>query len=253
MHETYKTFSDWFVGCKEDYDRVVKEIERRSEEDNRLMTERYFSIDRENLCNYNWSGTKHDMSIYDYIESNCKLRDAKELIIYVFDSEKRAVKFRTISDYTTLYSIKERNINAYPEFTTAICKKIKNINAYRINDGYYMIIGSTYSEEEINKELKTQWVNKYCAQLREYRIGVTKYIFAPERVDVAFKANIKRSGNKIVVAVAKQKFVDGGSNTDITIGISRCSNKDIFDYDTGAAIAFARAIGDTIPDYVLKY
>lgn len=247
MYETYKTFSDWFTGYKEDYDRVVKEIERRSEEDNRLMTERYFSIDRENLCNYNWSGTKHDMSIYDYIESNCKLRVAKELIIYVFDSEKSTAFFRTITDFRSLYKAKEGNGYAYFRLMAAY-KKIKKINAYRINDGYYMIIGSTYSEEEIYKELKTEWVNEYREKLRQYCIGGID-----THADISFKAKVERMGNMIIVAVAKQSLSDCIPNTEMKIGISRCSDKDIFDYNTGTAIAFARAIGDEIPDYVLKF
>ena len=75
-----------------------------------------------------------------------------------------------------------------------------------------------------NKRKRTAWVNKYYSQ---YQMSV---------------ANAKRIGETTVVAV---KWM----NT-ITIGVATPVNGDKFDAHTGIAVAYAKACGERIPDFV---
>lgn len=74
------------------------------------------------------------------------------------------------------------------------------------------------------KRKRTAWVNKYYTQ---YQLSI---------------ANAKRIGETTVVAV---KWMNG-----IRIGISTPVKGDVFDAHTGIAVAYAKACGEHIPDFV---
>lgn len=46
--------------------------------------------------------------------------------------------------------------------------------------------------------------------------------------------------------------VYGDSVANPKIGVSKCSPDDKFNLDMGVAIAYARAVGEKVPDYVIK-
>ena len=75
-----------------------------------------------------------------------------------------------------------------------------------------------------NKRKRMAWVNKYYAQ---YQMSV---------------ANAKRIGDTTVVAV---KWMNA-----IRIGVATPVNGDKFDAHTGIAVAYAKACGERIPDFV---
>ena len=75
-----------------------------------------------------------------------------------------------------------------------------------------------------NKRKRTAWVNKYYHQ---YQLSI---------------ANSKRIGETTVVAV---KWMNG-----IRIGVATPVNGDVFDAPTGIAVAYAKACGESIPDFV---
>ena len=75
-----------------------------------------------------------------------------------------------------------------------------------------------------NKRKRTAWVNKYYTQ---YQTSI---------------ANAKRIGETTVVAV---KWMN-----DIRIGVATPVNGDKFDARTGIAVAYAKACGERIPDFV---
>ena len=75
-----------------------------------------------------------------------------------------------------------------------------------------------------NKRKRTAWVNKYYAQ---YQLSV---------------ASSKRIGETTVVAVRWMN--------NVTIGVATPVNGDAFDKFTGIAVAYAKACGEHIPDFV---
>ena len=75
-----------------------------------------------------------------------------------------------------------------------------------------------------NKRKRTAWVNKYYHQ---YQLSI---------------ANSKRIGETTVVAV---KRMNG-----ISMGVATPVNGDKFDVHTGIAVAYAKACGESIPDFV---
>lgn len=75
-----------------------------------------------------------------------------------------------------------------------------------------------------NKRKRTAWVNKYYHQ---YQLSI---------------ANSKRIGETTVVAV---KWMNG-----IRMGVATPVNGDEFDVHTGIAVAYAKACGESIPDFV---
>lgn len=75
-----------------------------------------------------------------------------------------------------------------------------------------------------NKIKRAAWVNKYY---RQYQLSI---------------ANAKRIGETTVVAV---KWMNG-----IRIGVSTPVNGDAFNEITGIAVAYAKACGERIPDFV---
>ena len=75
-----------------------------------------------------------------------------------------------------------------------------------------------------NKRKRTAWVNKYYHQ---YQLSI---------------ANSKRIGETTVVAV---KWMDG-----VRMGVATPVNGDVFDVHTGIAVAYAKACGEHIPDFV---
>ena len=75
-----------------------------------------------------------------------------------------------------------------------------------------------------NKRKRTAWVNKYYSQ---YQMSV---------------ANAKRIGETTVVAVKRMNA--------ISIGVATPVNGDKFDAHTGIAVAYAKACGERIPDFV---
>ena len=75
-----------------------------------------------------------------------------------------------------------------------------------------------------NKRKRTAWVNKYYAQ---YQLSV---------------ASSKRIGETTVVAVRWMN--------NVTIGVATPVNGDAFNEITGIAVAYAKACGERIPDFV---
>lgn len=75
-----------------------------------------------------------------------------------------------------------------------------------------------------NKRKRTAWVNKYYHQ---YQLSI---------------ANSRRIGETTVVAV---KWMNG-----IRMGTATPVNNDEFDVHTGIAVAYAKAVGESIPDFV---
>lgn len=75
-----------------------------------------------------------------------------------------------------------------------------------------------------NKRKRTTWVNKYYHQ---YQLSI---------------ANSRRIGETTVVAV---KWMNG-----IRMGVATPTNGDEFDVHTGIAVAYAKACGERIPDFV---
>ena len=75
-----------------------------------------------------------------------------------------------------------------------------------------------------NKRKRTAWVNKYY---RQYQLSTAKS---------------KRIGETTVVAVRWMN--------NISIGVATPVNGDKFDAHTGIAVAYAKACGEPIPDFV---
>lgn len=75
-----------------------------------------------------------------------------------------------------------------------------------------------------NKRKRTDWVNKYYSK---YQLSV---------------ANAKRIGETTVVAV---KWMNA-----IRIGVATPVNGDKFDAHTGIAVAYAKACGERIPEFI---
>lgn len=66
--------------------------------------------------------------------------------------------------------------------------------------------------------------------------------------NMAFSAHAHNPKNHwIIDRVVVTCFTDK-SRSKVTTGVSRVSPDDRFDYNTGVAIAFARAIGEPVPD-----
>lgn len=58
-----------------------------------------------------------------------------------------------------------------------------------------------------------------------------------------FDPNSPWNADRVVVTVFKDK-----NRSDASVGVARLSPKDCFDYRIGVAIAFARAMGEPVPD-----
>lgn len=91
-------------------------------------------------------------------------------------------------------------------------------------ENLYLSAQAERIRREDNKRKRTAWVNKYY---RQYQLSV---------------ANSKRIGDTTVVAVRWMN--------NVTIGVATPVNGDKFDVHTGIAVAYAKACGESIPDFV---
>ena len=87
--------------------------------------------------------------------------------------------------------------------------------------------------KEINNNSKADWVR-----------SMTEDFYADEKKN-PLNIGAIGVGNTIIVAYADN--VD-----EPLIGVAKCNLNDCYDREVGIAIAYARAIGEDIPDYVLN-
>ena len=88
----------------------------------------------------------------------------------------------------------------------------------------HLICEETCNRERKRREARQNWIYRYAQEA--YHRGNHEII----------------NGNTVVVALCQ--------NGHIVMGKSTPTRNDKFDLETGVAVAFAKAIGETIPDYI---
>lgn len=87
-----------------------------------------------------------------------------------------------------------------------------------------LIAEETCSRERKRKQMRQDWINRYAQEA--YHRGNYEVV----------------NGNTVVVAVCQTGHIVMGKTTPI--------NGDKFDLDTGVAVAYAKAVGLRIPDFI---
>ena len=87
-----------------------------------------------------------------------------------------------------------------------------------------LINEETYSRERKRKQMRQDWIYRYAQEA--YHRGSHEVV----------------CGNTVVVAVCQ--------NGHIVMGKSTPTKNDKFDLDTGVAVAYAKAVGLCIPDFI---
>lgn len=93
-----------------------------------------------------------------------------------------------------------------------------------LNELRALIGEETHARERKRKEKRIQWI---ASHIRQYKNST---------------ANYEVVGETVVVAVQWYNHIAIAKATPI--------NGDVFDLDTGIAVAFAKAMGESIPDYI---
>ena len=88
----------------------------------------------------------------------------------------------------------------------------------------HLILEETCARERKRKQVRNEWINKY---MELFRVNHGEYT---------------RVGDTIVAAAHR--------GWSISIGKSTPVNGDDFDLNTGIAVAYAKALGDRIPDFI---
>lgn len=87
-----------------------------------------------------------------------------------------------------------------------------------------LVCEETCNRERKRRQKRDEWINKYMTMFRANRVEYT------------------RVGDTIVVAAHR--------GWSIGIGKSTPTKNDKFDLNTGIAVAYAKALGDRIPDFI---
>lgn len=108
-------------------------------------------------------------------------------------------------------------------------KTIHTFSLSKLSDEELMELASNCCEERQRrerqrKEKRIQWIVSHIRQYKNYT------------------ANHEVVGKTVVVAVRWYDHIAIAKATPI--------NNDVFDLDTGIAVAFAKAMGERIPDYI---
>jgi hypothetical protein len=93
---------------------------------------------------------------------------------------------------------------------------------------------------------KMMEVINYELAIREERKRKFRYAWIEEALGAYLRhpnASCKIIGDLTIVAVYERY-------KGITFGVTRPINGDVYDESTGIAVAFAKAMGDVIPDYI---
>lgn len=84
---------------------------------------------------------------------------------------------------------------------------------------------------------RDKWVREMCEQFSRMEEANMAYVIC------AIDPRTKHSADRVIVNCFSDK-----NRSKVATGISRLSPADCFDWDTGIAIAFARAMGKQVPD-----
>lgn len=108
-------------------------------------------------------------------------------------------------------------------------KTTNSFSLSKLTDNELLTLASNICEERQRrehqrKEKRIQWI---ASHIRQYRHGTANYEVVGETVVVAVQWYNH-------IAIAKATPIKG----------------DVFDLDTGIAVAFAKAMGERIPDYI---
>ena len=108
-------------------------------------------------------------------------------------------------------------------------KTVNSFSLSRLTDADLLTLASNICEERARRERKRReerdkWITSHVRQYRN------------------FTANHEVVGETVVVAVQLYNHIIIAKATPI--------NGDVFDLDTGIAVAFAKAIGERIPNYI---
>lgn len=112
---------------------------------------------------------------------------------------------------------------------------MKNVNSFSLSTLDDKSLGALYAD--VCHEINARAEAKAAKREQWVRTMVNRYLYHSHSAS-------KQIGKITIVSVYDDYY------SGVSIGTSRPVNNDKFDEDVGIAVAFAKAIGEPIPDYI---